>query len=444
MPPFPAPLLAWLRSSGGQRVGWLRAYCVVVLCTGIAELMSAHSDLADILMVYLAGVVYVALHEGMRTSVLTVLASVFLFDLIYVPPRWGLNPVHPSHIFTLVVMLVVGLLISHLTARVREETALAERRARRAQALSELAARLAAARTHADIEATVSAATSAALGKACTLDASGTLCLVQDGRPLPPEERELLEGFTRQARLAVERSAFERQSAEALVATESELSGVSHDFRTPLTTIIGAATSLLDQEARLDARMRQTLAGSILEEAHRLHERMSHLLDLTRMQEGAVALRPEWCPADDLVAEALRTLQGRLERHAISLDVPVDAIVWCDPRLVEQALANLVDNAARYTPPGLRISVSVRVESGTWLLAVADDGPGLPAGGEQAVFRRFHRGHAEAAGTGFGLGLALCAAVAKLHGGTIDARNASGATFTMRLPQPARAPMEEA
>lgn len=426
-----------------RRGGWWRAAAVVVLCTGLSELVALRFDLANIIMVYLAGVAYVALHESQRIAIATVVASIFLFDLMFVPPRWGLNPLNPTHLFTFAVMLAVGVLISRLAARARAQTKLAEGRARRAQALSELAASLAAAGSHREVEEVVARRTHATFHTGCTLRADGQLVLDTQPAHFSSEDRELVEGFGRQAALALERSRFERQSAEALVAAETErlrntlLSGISHDFRTPLTTIVGAATTLLAQDQRLDSPKRAMLTGSILAEARRLHELVSDLLDLSRMEEGAVSLTPEWCPADDLVQEALSALGERTAGHQVELQVCGDAVVWCDPRLVEQALVNMVDNAVRYTPIGSRVHIAVAVDSDWWLLTVSDNGPGLPRGSEQLVFRKFQRGQAEPAGSGFGLGLAICAAVAKLHGGCIAAHNAGGAVFELRLPQPA-------
>ena len=332
--------------------GPVRVVAVVALCTGISALMAPHLDVANIIMVYLAGVVYVALREGPGVSVATVVGSIFLFDLIFVEPRWGLNPLNPKHFFTFAVMLAVGLLISRLADRARHQA----------------------------------------------------------------------------------------RAAEAERLRNTLLSGISHDFRTPLTTIIGAATSLVEQSGRLDAAQRTRLAQSVQHEALRLHERVSGLLDLTRLEEGAVQLDAQWCPADDLVNEALGARSGRLGSHAVVLDVPPEAIVWCDPRLVEQALGNIVDNALRYTPAGSTIRIAVRADEGTWSLAVSDNGPGLAPGSEQDVFRKFYRGRGEPAGAGFGLGLAICAAVARLHQGKIVAASPGGACFTLTLPQPPRQP----
>lgn len=336
--------------------GWLRVLGVVALCTAVSELISPRLDLANIIMVYLAGVVYVALHESVRLSMATVLASILLFNLLYVPPRWSLNPLNPSHFFTFAVMLGTGWLISRLAEQTRRQTALS---------------------TQAQVKA----------------------------------------------------------EAERLRSTL--LAGISHDLRTPLTTIVGAATSLLEQGSRLDEAQRTQLTRGLLDQARRLHGVMSDLLDLARLEDGAVALRPEWCPADDLVAEGLAALEPRLSTHRLEVEVAADAIVWCDPRLLEQALFNMVDNALRHTPAGSRIRIAIESAPGLCRLVVADNGPGLPPGREDEVFRMFHHGQAEAAGTGFGLGLAICAAVARLHGGTIEARNDGGARFTMTLPQPA-------
>ena len=122
-----------------------------------------------------------------------------------------------------------------------------------------------------------------------------------------------------------------------------------------------------------------------------MHGSMSDLLDLTRMEEGAVQPDAEWCPAYELVAEARQPLVALLREHRLRVQTPDDAIVWCDPRLMQQALANLLDNAARHTPAGCTITVLVQVEATQWQLQVHDDGPGLPPGSEIDVFKKFHR-----------------------------------------------------
>lgn len=454
---------------------WLAALVVVATCTAISELMAPYLDLADQVMVYLAGVVYVALRHGQAPSAAAVVASIFLFDLIFVPPRWGLNPLDKRHLLTFVVMLVVGLLISRLAAQAREQTLLAQGRARRAQALNGLSARLAVARSAQEVADGVADAVRVTFGAVCTLQAPddaplGTACLTLalqgTGAPLgqltvqavpghayTAEDRDLLSAFAHQTALALERCAFEKKSADAQVQAETErlrntlLSGISHDFRTPLTAIVGSATSLLQQDRLLDANQRATLTRSILDEATRMHALMSDLLDLTRLEGGGVQLALEWCPADELVESALQTIGARALDHQLRTYVPAEAIVWCDPRLVEQALVNLLDNALRYTPAGCTVDVAVHVDATAWRLVVSDNGPGLPPGSPGDVFKKFHRGHAEPAGAGTGLGLAICAAVASLHNGSIHAESDAGARFVLTFPQPLGAgslPQEDA
>jgi two-component system sensor histidine kinase KdpD len=440
---------------------------MLAVCTAVSELMAPHLDLANIIMVYLAGVVYIALSAGVLVSAVAVGISIFLFDLMYVPPRWGLNPLNPSHFFTFAVMLVVGLLISRLAGDARSQSELAQDRARRAQALVALSGRLASATTRDAIEAAVASAVQDTFGVGAllvllpepspaavwtaplrgTAEPLGRLVLVaQPASPPDQADQEMLAAFAHQAALALERCAFEEKSTEARVEAEAErlrstlLAGISHDFRTPLTTIVGAATALVEQGERLDVQRRGVLTNTVLGEARRLHRVMSDLLDLTRLEGGAVRLNHEWCPADDLVAEALAAVgKQRLATHRVALQVPGDAVVWCDPRLVEQALVNMVDNALRHTPAGSTIRIGVVAESTQWWLQVADDGAGLPRGQEHEVFQKFQRARSEPSGGGFGLGLAICAAVAALHGGAIHAVNRGGACFTMTLPQAAQA-----
>ncbi|HEU5293504.1 MAG TPA: ATP-binding protein [Burkholderiaceae bacterium] len=478
---------------------------VVALCTAISMMLEQYVDVSTIDMVYLAGIVFVALNLGQTAAVLAVLASLLVFDLIFVPPRWSLIPAETQFFFTFGVMLVISLLVARLVAHARLQAHVAASRARRTQALNELARELVGATSEAHVATALTAAVRSTFGAESQLwapDARGAL-RVADGRgpdaggPLPddatqqlfaqgvmvdavpdtaghlphlllrgvggplavltlqswhdpgtaPEDRALLDAFANQAALALERRLFEHRSAKASIEAETErlrntlLSAISHDFRTPLTTIIGSASSLLEQSAALDESRRQRLLGSIVAEAQRMHGSMSDLLDLTRMEEGAVRPDGEWCPADELVAEARQQAASQLREHTLQLQVPGDAIVWCDPRLMQQALANLLHNAARHTPRGSTITVGVRVSPSHWQLEVRDNGPGLPPGSEREVFKKFHRAQHEPTGAGTGLGLAICAAVARLHGGDIDARNDGGACFTMTLPQPAaRAP----
>lgn len=464
---------------------WLVVPGVVALCTAISWLMERNFEPADLITVYFGGVAYLALRHGRMPAVAAVVLSILVFDWIFVAPRWGFNPHNPAYFFTFGVMALVGLLISRLADSARQQALVADARARRGKALNDLARSLVSARSEAAIATGLTDAVRQTFDSVSALllpradgrlddptgwvdlaaaqrafdtgrDDEGHLPLRGDGRslavlavsPLParfraPEDRQLLHAFANQAALALERALFERRSADALLEAETErlrstlLSGISHDFRTPLTTIVGAATSLVQQGPALDAARRELLLRSILDEAQRMHASMSDLLDLTRMEEGAVQPDCEWCPVDELVEEVRAALASRLAGRRVHVELPADAVVWCDARLVEQVLVNLLDNALRHTPPDSAITIRVELEVPHWRLVVADDGPGLPPGQEREVFKKFFRARDEPADTGTGLGLAICAAVARLHQGTISAVNDAGARFTLTLPQPA-------
>lgn len=477
--------------------GWLTASGVLVICTLAGAAIERYFEPANLITVYLAGVVYVALRKGRAAAVFAVVGSILLFDLLFVAPRWSLKPTDPQYFFTFTVMLLVGLIVSQLAASSRQEGLTAQSRARRAQALNKLALQLAQARACGAVAAALEAAVKQALGtnaQLLLLDEDGQLpdtgqayaderhvaesalreqretgdgtavnprarrryipLLAADG-PLGAlaverahtehdntEDQHLLKAFANQAAVALERAVFERRSARAAVEAESErlrstlLAGISHDFRTPLTTIVGSATSLLEQRHAIDEEHCDALLRGVLLEAQRMHALTSDLLDLTRMEEGAVRPNPEWCPADELVDEARAALGGRLDGHRVTVDVDHEAVVWCDARLLGQALVNMLDNAVRHTPAGAGIAISVKVGVGAWSLVVHDNGPGIPAGQERDVFKKFFRGWQEPSSRGTGLGLAICAVVAGLHGGTIVAKNVRGARFEMTLPQP--------
>jgi two-component system sensor histidine kinase KdpD len=452
----------------GPLLGSLTAAAALALSTLVCLVIERQFDPANLITVYLAAVVVVALRRGRAAAVATTLGAIVLFDLLFVAPRWSLKPADPQYFFTFAVMLVVGLIVSQLASHARQEAASAQARARRAQALNQLAMQLAQARTGDAIAAALSAAVRQAVGAAAELllcDADGSLpqplahrrCVPLLGAegplgvlaidPVPhehdhPQDQELLEAIALQGAVVLERSLFEQRSARAAVEAERErlrstlLAGISHDFRTPLTTIVGSTTSLLEQGHAIDEAHREALLRGVLLEARRLHAQTSDLLDLTRMEEGSVRPSPEWVPADELVAEARAALGQRLDRHRLRVAVDGDTVVWCDPRLLEQALVNLIDNALRHTPPGSEIRVGVSVLPGWWRLVVHDNGPGIPVGQERNVFKKFFRVRQDPDARGTGLGLAICAVVAELHGGQISVSNDQGARFELCLPQP--------
>jgi two-component system sensor histidine kinase KdpD len=269
-------------------------------------------------------------------------------------------------------------------------------------------------------------------------------------RVLLPEASHLLETFAAQLALALERSRLGERAQSAAVAAESEsvrnslLAAVSHDMRSPLAVIGGAASSLVEGAGRLDASARRELAQTIVDQSNQMTQLVNNVLEMTRLESGRAVARPEWVPPEEIVGAALHRLQQQLAGHVVSVhldDAP--ALIRADPVLLEELLFNLLENAAKFTPPGCHVRITARRGVDEIELLVADDGPGFEPGVDpNALFDKFERGRAEGAFGGVGLGLAICRAIARAHDGEIRAERipAGGALFVVALPQTAEAP----
>ncbi|HET8576510.1 MAG TPA: sensor histidine kinase KdpD [Methylomirabilota bacterium] len=259
-----------------------------------------------------------------------------------------------------------------------------------------------------------------------------------------PERLHQLETFASQTALAIERAhlAEEAQQAQVLAETErlrnSLLSSVSHDLRTPLASITGAASTLLESGPRLDSRTRQDLLEALHEEAERLNRLVQNLLEMTRLESGALQLHSEWHPVEEVVGAALGRFSKRFGDRAVTTRVPAALpLVLIDDVLIEQVLINLLDNALKYTPAESPIEISASDVDGAVLVEVADRGPGLPPGEERRVFDKFFRGGTGAV-RGAGLGLAICQGIIEAHGGRIWAENRPGGGVVFRFILPVK------
>jgi two-component system sensor histidine kinase KdpD len=258
-----------------------------------------------------------------------------------------------------------------------------------------------------------------------------------------PDRMRLLQTFVSQTALALERCQLAEAAERARTQAEAErtrsalLSSVSHDLRTPLAAITGAASGLRDDAGQLPESTRRELAETISEEAQRLNRLIGDLLDMTRLESGAMRARKAWHSLEEVVGAALVRLESRLGDRPVRLSIPDDLpLVPLDDVLFEQVVGNLVENAHKYALPGQPIEISAAIE-GDWLrFQVADRGPGLAPGEEQRVFEKFYRGPAGMRQPGVGLGLAICRGIVEAHGGRIEAANrpGGGAVFTVRLP----------
>ncbi|MBI5846362.1 MAG: sensor histidine kinase KdpD [Nitrospirae bacterium] len=264
------------------------------------------------------------------------------------------------------------------------------------------------------------------------------------------EQIHALESFANQAAMAIERAFLSEEAQQALLRAEKEtlrntmLSSVSHDIRTPLAAITGAATTLLQQDAVLDQHNRQELTQTIAEEADHLNQIIRNVLDMTRLESRAITIKKEWQSLEEIVGVVLNRLTERLKDRHVAVALPGDLpLVPFDPLLIEQVLMNLFDNVLKYTPSGTPLEISASVGESDVTIELADRGPGLPQGGEEHIFEKFVRGSSP--GGGIGLGLAICRAIVAAHGGSIWAENriGGGAAFRFTLPLGGEQPLTE-
>ena len=266
---------------------------------------------------------------------------------------------------------------------------------------------------------------------------------VSPRRLLAPEQLHLLETFANQTALGLERAALaeEAQQAQVQIATErlrsSLLSAVSHDLRTPLTAIAGAASGLLEEDMPLDTSTRRELCQTIAEEAYRLNRLVNNLLDMTRLEAGTVQVHKEWQPLEEVVGAALTRLEAPLHERPLTTHLPAGLLlVPLDGVLIEQVLINVLDNALKYTPPGSPIALSAWTTEDAVTVEVADRGPGLPPGEEQRIVDKFYRVPRTAMPSGTGLGLTICRGMVEAHGGRIWAENRPGGGTAVRFTLP--------
>ncbi len=260
---------------------------------------------------------------------------------------------------------------------------------------------------------------------------------------LQPEQRSWLENCASQLALALERDRMTLAASEARFKAEAEevrntlLSGVSHDLKTPLAAITGASSTLLRLDPKPTATQ-QELLTSISDEATRLHRLLENILQISRLDAGAVLPNKQWHLLEEIVGSALRRTKSSLGQRIVNTDLPSELpLLFVDGLLLEQVFVNLLENAARYTPDHTRIVVRASQVKKSLVATVADNGPGLEDGTEQAIFGRYYRGKSGSDNSrGSGLGLAICQAIVRLHQGTIAARNRSdgGAEFVIQLP----------
>jgi two-component system sensor histidine kinase KdpD len=485
---------------------FLGAFACSALGLGAGLLLRRELAVSNVALVLLVAVLASAVAFGLWPSLAACLVLALAYNFFFLPPLYTFTVTQPENVVTLLVFLLVAVIASNLTARVRTQAIVARERAATTEDLYRFSRKLAGVVSLDDLlwatayqmahmlkvhivlllpegeklevragyppedmleDGDLAAAkwayergTAAGRG-ADTLPGArrlflpmrtgrGTVAIIGldcagEGPLLTPDQRRLLDSLSDQAALAIERVHLAAEMDRARIAAETEklrsalLTSISHDLRTPLASILGSATSLKQYRDQLSDADEADLLTTIQEEAERLNHFIANLLDMTRLESGAVAPRLEAVDIGDVVGSVLRRTKRLLAGHRVTLALDNSLpMAKLDPVLFEQVLFNLLDNAAKYALPGSEVTVRAGLESGRIRIDVADEGEGLPEGERERVFDKFYRVRAsDSKRAGTGLGLSIARGFMEAMGGGIAAANRGdrkGAIFTLMLP----------
>lgn len=493
--------------------GYGQSLLAVAACSAVCFAMYPFFELANLIVVYLLGTMFIASRSGLGPAILSSALGVLCFDVFFVPPRFSLAVSDTQYLFTFAIMFLVAVVISRLAARIRQQAEAARRREARTQVMLALSRELAGTRGTERLlriaiehiseifscralaflpddegrlrghvgEADAFAVSHKTEGVAqwvfangqpaglgtLTLPTSGALFVPLSGLKGPagvlgllpqtpgalfsPEQTHMIETLARQVGLALEVERLETENLHAQMEAETErlktslLSSVTHDLQTPLAAIMGSADSLATVGEELEQAQRRQLAVNIFNEAERLSRLIGNLLRMTRLESGSLKPDLQLQSVEEPLGAALNLIEKHLADRPVEMDIPADLpLVEMDGVLMEQLLLNLLENAVKYTPPASPVTISARALGAGVELSVADRGPGLGEGELEKVFDLFYQGGAAAAQPGgrkgYGIGLAICRAIAQVHGGQIRAENRAGggAVFRLSLPAPRR------
>ncbi len=505
-------------SRGGHRmpaVGrYLASVALVVVATVVGWPVHLVIEPTNLVILYLAAVVVAASLLGRGPAVLASILGVAAFDFFLVPPKLTFAVRDTQYLLTFLGLLVVGLVISTLAAKLRDQVEAGRLREEQTAALYSLSRDLAAAGERSAVVGAVVEHVGQTFGRAgaILLPEEGGLAVVGSApgvaleadeiavatwayrhgqaagegtdtlpsarmRHLPlttargalgvlslapgrseerfdASRRRLIESFASQAAVAIERAELAEQAGqlELLRATEhlhaALLNSISHELRTPLASITGVLSTLrrpsggARNATPLDDSARGELVEVAWEQTGRLNRLVGNLLDMTRLEAGALRIVREPCDLQDLIGTVLADLAEPLQGREVSVALPADLpLISADFVLLAQALTNVLDNAQKYSPAGTPIEIAARLLPEAVELTLADRGPGIPPGERERVFEKFHRGPGAGGTAGTGLGLSISRGILAAHGGSIEAvpREGGGTTMRLRVPLSERA-----
>lgn len=479
---------------------------LLVAATLVGALIGSSISPANLVMIFLLAVVIAAVSLGRGPAILVSILGVLAFDFFFVPPHFTFAVSDTEYLLTFLGLLVVGLVISQLAARFREQVDTAIRRESEMAVLYSLSRDLATAPDLDAIMRAIIANVSQTFGREVVVllpgpppdenlelyaaspdfelaesDRAVAVWAFEHGQPagrgtdtlpsvsarympiqtargiigvmgiasrdasryLTTDQRRLLEAFVSLAAVAIERVhlAEAAQTSQVIEATEklqsALLSSISHDLRTPLVSITGTLSSLQDDGSHLDDPSKQSLIENARQEADRLNRLVGNLLDMSRLESGAVHVKREPAEIEDVIGAALEQMNGHLEGRPVQVNVPRDLpLVPLDFGLMVQVFINLIDNAIKYSPPDSPIEIRAFRTDNSVEIQVADRGVGIPRTDLNRVFDKFYRVERPESVTGTGMGLAICRGIVEGHGGQIQAENRPEGGTVIRLTLP--------
>jgi two-component system sensor histidine kinase KdpD len=463
----------------GLRARGLVIAVVAPAAAGVASIPLARNGPAAAIALFLLAIVIAAVAGGLWAGLLAAILSSVALVLLSDEPRFRLQLEGTEEAVTVLVFLTVALVVGILVGGAVEERARASRREREARLLGHLSSRfvsgevpdrvlddfvrvllepfnLVSAEVRVELDGTQLHARAEQPGLApggpdtvvplvVGPVSFGTLRVERPAgrRPLTPHEHLLLEAASKQAAAALDRARLDARARLAQLDAETNqlraamFSSVTHDFRTPLASIKAGVTSLLDSSVEHDPVQERELLTTILEETDRLNRLVGNILDLARIRAGALMPSRHEAGLDEIAEAVVARLAPRLGDVVVALDIADDVpSVEVDEMQLDQVITNLLENAARHSPPAGEIRLSVAPTDGVVGVTVTDRGPGVPAEDRERVFEAFYRGTSTPDLPGTGLGLAIANAIVTAHGGRIWVQDApeGGAAFTFEIP----------
>ncbi len=446
---------------------WGISVCILALASGLGYLFSkvGFSE-ANIIAIYLLAVLLTAIVTSTRSSyVLSAIGSVLVFNFFFTYPQFSLRVYADGAPLTFLIMLIASLTVGTMTDRMKGQTKQSTQAAYRTNLLLETNQFLQKAQTDEEVLSVCRTQVSKLLGRKASVlpgvvastnkdtqrypikvqDRIYGTVIIEGAEPLEVFENSVLLSILGECALTLENSRNTKEKEAAKLQAENEklranlLRSISHDLRTPLTSISGNAGMLLSDLEKLDAETIKQMCGDIYDDSAWLTNLVENLLAVTKIEEGRMRLQKQPHLVEEIVTEALQHISRKRSEHTITVTHENDLLLaQCDARLIVQTIINLVDNAIKYTPMGSHIWVSTRWEESMAVFTVADDGPGISDREKKQIFQMFYTGSTAIADSrrSLGLGLSLCKSIVTAHGGTITVSDNQpvGTVFTFTIP----------